>query len=369
MGNVIGLISTNYTGEKYGKLIEGRPVASIPFGGRYRLIDFPLSSMVNSGIDTVGVITPSNYRSLADHLNMGREWGLNTKQGGLFLLPGAGHGLKMPNARFSLRDVILNKEFFQRADEETVLICGANRIYNMDFRPAIEQHQRSGADVTMIYKILTDNRTGSATGLLLDIDEGGKVTGITESVGWGCNIFLDCMLIRRKTILDFIECYHNLDYLDITDILEENLDKLQVETWRFTGYEHAVDHAQDYLLVSHDLLRPEVQTELFQQDRPIYTKTQDSPPAKYLPGASVRNSMVAASCVLSGEVDSSILFRNVTIGEGAVVRNCVLMQHCQIGPGAVVENVICDKNVTISSGVKITGSETNPFVIGKRQSL
>ena len=136
----------------------------------------------------------------------------------------------------------------------------------------------------------------------MDIDEGGKVTGITESVGWGCNIFLDCMLIRRKTIRDFIECYHNLDYLDITDILEENLDKLQVETWRFTGYEHAVDHAQDYLLVSQDLLRPEIQAELFPADRPILTKTQDSPPAKYLPGASVKNSMVAASCILAGTV-------------------------------------------------------------------
>ncbi len=367
MGTVIGLLSTNYTGEHYGKLIEDRPVASIPFGGRYRLIDFPLSSMVNSGIDTVGVITPGNYRSLADHLNMGREWGLNKKQGGMFMLPGAAHGLKDLHARFSLRDVILNRQFFLRADEDTVLICAANRIYNMDFRPAIAQHEKSGAAVTLIYKTIENSET--ATGLFLSISPSGLVSGVSDSATGEANCFLDCMLIQRRLVLDFIECYQNLGYIDIMDILTANLGQIQVDTWRYTGYEHAVDHSQDYMRVSQDLLRPEVQAELFQQDRPIYTKTQDSPPAKYLPGANVKNSLVAASCIVEGTVENSILFRDVIVGRGAVVRNCVLMQHCAIGPGAVVENLICDKFVSISPEVKLSGSETNPFVIGKQQTL
>ena len=367
MANVIGLLYTKYTGENYGKLIEERPVASIPFGGRYRLIDFALSSMVNSGIDTVGVITPSNYRSLADHLNMGREWGLNTKQGGMFMLPGAVHGLKDTNARFSLRDILINKDFFRRADEETVLICAANRIYNIDFTPAIAQHQKSGAAVTMIYK--TTRNAQSATGLFLDIASSGRVYGISHRATGEAAVFLDCMLIQRRTILDFIDCYQNLDFVDLTDILAQNFDRLIVESWKFTGYEHAVDHAQDYLSVSEDLLRPEVQAELFQSDRPIYTKTQDSPPAKYLPGAEVKNSLVAASCILAGTVENSILFRNVTIGAGAVVRNCVIMQNCEIGEGAVLENLICDKYVTITPGVRLSGSAANPFVIPKAQTF
>ena len=210
-------------------------------------------------------------------------------------------------------------------------------------------------------------------GLFLDLDENGRVTGIDDAsvptgpVNMGGAIFLDSMLISRQLILDFIDCYGNLDYVDLTDILAENLDRLQIHSWRYDGYEHAVDHAQDYLLVSQDLLRPEIQEELFPADRPILTKTQDSPPAKYLPGASVKNSMVAASCILAGTVENSILFRNVTIGEGAVVRNCVLMQHVEIGPGAVVENLICDKNVSIGAGVKLSGSMDKPFVIPKRR--
>lgn len=363
----IGLLSTNYTGDNYGKLIETRPVASIPFAGRYRLIDFPLSSMVNSGIDTVGVITPPNYRSLADHLNMGREWGLNKKQGGMFMLPGAIHGLKDTSARFSLRDVIQNQEFFMRADEDTVLFCAANRVYNMDFTPAIAHHEKSGAPVTLIYKKSADG--ASAQGLFLDLDEHGIVTAIHSSAQGLTNIFLDSMLISRKALLEFIDCYQNLGYIDIMDILAACLNQIQVDSWCFTGYEHAVDNAQDYMKVSQDLLRPEVQRELFDDSRPILTKTSDSPPAKYLPGSSVKNSIVAASCILEGTVENSILFRSVEIGEGAVVRNSVLMQHCVISPGAVVENVICDKYVKINSDVKLSGSDRKPFVIGKRQEL
>ncbi|MDD6023901.1 MAG: glucose-1-phosphate adenylyltransferase subunit GlgD [Oscillospiraceae bacterium] len=367
MSHVIGLISTNYTGANYGKLIEDRPVASIPFAGRYRLIDFALSSMVNSDIDTVGVITPANYRSLADHLNMGREWGLNKKQGGMFMLPGAVHGLKDVSARFSLRDVILNKDFFHRADEETVLFCAANRVYNIDFRPAIEKHEKTGAPVTLIYKKVRQGE--HARGLFLKIGASGLVSSIAPSAKGEANCFLDSMLISRSMLLEFIDCYQNLGYIDIMDILSANLGQIQVNSWCYTGYEHAVDDAEDYMHVSQDLLRPEVAEELFNEDRPILTKTQDSPPAKYLPGARVKNSLIAASCVLEGTVENSILFRNVTIGKGAVVRNSVLMQHCVISPGAVVENVICDKYVTISPDVKLSGSEKKPFVIGKKQEL
>ena len=257
MSSVIGLISTNYTGEHYGKLIEDRPVASIPFGGRYRLIDFTLSSMANSEIGTVGVITPSNYRSLADHLNMGREWGLNKKQGGMFLLPGAVHGLKDLHARFSLRDVILNREFFLRADEDVVLFCAANRVYNIDFQPAIAQHEKSGAPVTLIYKKVRSGDT--AHGLFLDLSGSGTVTGIHATASGEANCFLDSMLINRKLVLDFIECYQNLGYIDIMDILATSLGQIQVNSWCYGGYEHAVDNAEDYMHVSLDLLRPEVQ--------------------------------------------------------------------------------------------------------------
>lgn len=368
MSNVIGLISTNYGGENFGKLVDNRPVAAIPFGGRYRLIDFPLSSMVNSGLDSVGVITPINYRSLADHLNMGREWGLNKKQGGMFMLPGAPHGFRSVNARFSLRDVIQNREFFERADEDIVLFCGANRVYNIDFRPAIKQHEESGAQITMIYKYLAD--TTNAHGLYLDISSSNTVQDIRHDPKPGAdNVFLDAMLIDRKLILNFIEWYGNLGYADLIEILQHNLTRLSISTWKYDGYEHAIDHAQDYMTVSQDLLRPEVQAQLFNPDAPVLTKTQDSPPSKYLEHAKVVNSMISASCIIDGAVENSILFRGVTIGEGAVVRNSVLMQHCVIEPGAVIENMICDKNCRISGDVKLSGSEKKAFVLGRAQEL
>ena len=365
--SVIGLISTNYGGEKLGKLVENRPVASVPFGGRYRLIDFSLSSMVNSGITSVGVITPVNYRSLADHLNMGREWGLNKKQGGMFMLPGAQHSFRNLTSRFSVQDIAQNREFFARADQDTVLFCGANRIYNMDFRPAIKRHIETDAQITLIYRDLAD--TTDANGLYLDVNSSNTVIGIRSEAKKSDKVFLDAMLISRKLVMNFIDWYANLGYADLMDILAGNLDRLHVRAWCFTGYEHAIDTGADYMKVSKDLLRPEVQDQLFNADRPILTKTQDSPPAKYLPGAIVKNSMIAASCKIQGTVENSTLFRNVEIGKGAIVRNCVLMQHCIIEDGAVVENLICDKNCRISGEVKISGSEKKPFVMARGMEL
>ena len=221
--------------------------------------------------------------------------------------------------------------------------------------------------MTLIYKKVRSGDT--AHGLFLELTPTGTVTGIHSTASGEANCFLDSMLISRKLVLDFIECYQNLGYIDIMDILATSLGQIQVNSWCYGGYEHAVDNAEDYMHVSLDLLRPEVQAELFAEDRPVLTKTQDSPPAKYLPGANVKNSLVAASCILEGTVENSILFRSVKIGKGAVVRNSVLMQHCTIGGGAVVENVICDKNVKISPDVKLSGSEKKPFVIGKKQEL
>ncbi len=298
---------------------------------------------------------------------MGREWGLNKKQGGLFMLPGAVHGFQELYTRFSLRDLVLNREFFKRADEDTVLLCAANRIYNIDFRPMIEQHEKTGASVTLLYKKIPRDR--EATGLFLDIGEDGMVKDIVESAKGERNCFLDCMLIERKMILGFIESFQHMGCIDMMDILSTYIRDFQIHTYRYDGYEHAVDHAKDYMRVSLDLLQPAVQAELFRQDRPILTKVQDSPPAKYLPGANVTNSIIAASCIVAGTVENSILFRDVQVGQGAVVRNSVLMQHCVISPGAVVENLICDKNVTITPEVKLSGSESRPFVIGKNLTM
>lgn len=364
---VLGLISCNYNNESFGSLTAERPLAALPFGGRYRLLDFALSNMVNSGVRTIGLITPYYYRSILDHVGAGKEWSLNRKSGGLFILPGSIYGLKNSQGVFLLRDIIQNRAYLERSDAELVLLSGSTKIYNMDLRPFLEAHRSSGRDITMLYKMTPESEQRPA--VYLDRGEEGQVLAIRQDAAGTAACFLDCLLIRRRLLLDFLEGYKALNYIDVLEIIRRNLSALQVGSFEFGGWLGQVDNICDYMRCSQALLAEEVRRELFGGEAKVYTKIQDNPPAKYCAGAKVKNALVPTGCMIRGEVENSILFRGVQVGEGAVIKNSVIMQKCQIKPGAVLENVICDKFVTISSGNKLFGTPAKPMVISKGSEI
>lgn len=364
--NILGLVSCNYTNDAFGNLTAARPVASIPFGGRYRLLDFTLSNMVNAGMRTIGIITPYYYRSILDHLGAGKEWSLNRKSGGMFILPGSIYGLKNAQGMFLLRDIIGNRSYLDRSTADFVLLSGSSKIYNMDLRPFFEAHQASGGGVSLLYKHIGD-ATGRK-GLFLDV-EGDSVTGIRQEAVGQADCFMDCLLIDRRLLLNFIDWYQTIGYIDIMDIIAENLDSLRVGAYAFGGYLGQIDSIGDYMNCSLDLLREDVRRELFYGSGKVYTKVQDTAPAKYAAGARVVNSLVPTGCIIEGTVENSILFRGVKIGKGAVVKNSIIMQKCEIGPDVVLENVICDKLVKISSSHKLFGRPAKPLVLAKQSEI
>ena len=150
MEKVIGLVTCNYSAKESGPLSASRPVASMPFLGRYRLVDFALSNLVNCGIRTVGMVMPYNYRSLIDHVGSGKDWDLDRKNGGLFVLPGSAFGTSRTGARFLLRDLVHNKVFFTRSTADAVILTSANFVYNIDLDEVYAAHKESGADVTVV---------------------------------------------------------------------------------------------------------------------------------------------------------------------------------------------------------------------------
>lgn len=364
--NILGLVSCNYTNEAFGNLTAARPVASIPFGGRYRLLDFILSNMVNVGMRTIGIITPYYYRSILDHVGAGKEWSLNRKSGGMFILPGSIYGLKNARGMFLLRDIIGNRSYLDRSTADHVLLSGSNKIFNMDLLPFFEAHRASGGGITLLYKHIND--ATAKEGLFLQQD-GGAVTAIRQEAVGAADLFMDCLLIDRKLLLNFIDWYQTIGYIDIMDIITENLDSLQVGAYGFDGYLGSIDSVSDYMNCSMDLLRDDVRRELFYGEGKIYTKVQDTAPAKYAEGSRVLNSLVPTGCIIEGTVENSILFRGVTVGKGAVIKNSVIMQKCEIGPGVVLENVICDKLVKISSEHKLFGRAGKPLVLAKQSEI
>ena len=330
MSKTIGLISANYDSDTLFQAMD-RTLASLPFGGRYRMIDFPLSNMANSGIATVGVIIPFKNRSLIDHVGTGKAWGFGRKTHSLFMLPGSVYGKRDTGSKFLLRDVIQNLRFFNYDKADYILISGCNRIFSMDYRPLIEQHEAAGVPVTKVYK-------GSE--------------------------FMDCLIMDISFLNDMCSWFSNLDFMDITKILELYLPDTPVARYEFIGYEHKIETMEDYFEANMDLLKEDVQDMVFNKGT-VYTNIQDRCPTFFAPTAKVKNSLIAAGCVIEGTVENSIIFRSSHISEGATVKNCVLMQHAEIDGGAELQYFVCDKRVHVTSDVKIIASKESPFFAKK----
>jgi len=364
----IGIISANYGSRDFGELLENRTLASLPYGGRYRLIDFALSNMANAGITTVGVISPVDSGSLIDHIGVGNPWSLGRKKGGLFVMPGSVYGMQKAGSRFLMRDLLKCEKFFTKDDADYVIMSGSSDVCNIDYRPLIEEHAKSGKKVTMVFKKVA--RGEEFHGYFLDINENSEVKGIsTESFGWS-NYFADCFIINRDYAVDFLNWYSALEYMDMIEIFRDNMGTMDIGAFEFRGYLGKIKNPWEFLKVNQAMTDYDIRNEVFcNPERPVFTKTQDEAPVFHYPEADVRNSVISAGCRIEGRVENSIIFRSCHIAKGAVVRNSVIMMHGTIGEGAVLDNVIADKYVTINPGVKIYGGEKEPVIIGKENTI
>ena len=361
MQNAIGLITANYSTKEPSVLTESRPIASLPFLGRYRLVDFALSNMINAGITTVGLVMPYNYRSLTDHVGAGKDWGLSRKKGGLFNLPGSAFGTSLTGSRFLVRDLVHNKIFFERSHEDYVILSSCNFVYNMDYRNLISAHASSGADIT----VLTQTAKGKDEDVIGFDVEGNRVKELKHGVVFGDTAFLDCFVIGRKALLQMLEWYEATDYLDIFEALSSDYERVNVQSFNYEGYIVPVFNTRAYFKANMDLLRPEVSDELFPVERPIRTKAHDNAPAKFESGSHVTNAHISGSCRIYGSVADSILGRSVVVESGAAVRNSIVMQSCIIKSGAHVENAIVDRNNIVPAGTELRGTPDALFIKGK----
>ena len=358
----VGLISANYSSGNFGPLMQNRTMASLPYGGRYRLIDFTLSNMINSGITEVGVVSPYNSGSLIDHVGDGKAWSLARKEGGLFMMPGSVFGLRANGARFILRDMIANKAFLTRSKADYAIVSGSSDVYNIDYTELIKQHRNSANPITIMYK--TVENAEDYRGFFIEKNIFGNVASILTEASGTAMYFMDCFIIDCSFLMELLDWYSTLEHMDLFSVLKEELPKFTIGTYEFDGYLGKINGIEDYLRVSRDMFDYDMRNDIFCSDRTIYTKAQDEAPTLYKPGSSVTESIVAAGCRIEGSVDRSIIFRSTTVGAGASVSNSVVMMHGSIGEGAVLDNVICDKYVTVSPGTKLIGGK-EPIILAK----
>lgn len=365
MNSVMGLINLYEDESLIPKLTENRPLAAVSFAGRYRLIDFALSNMVNSGIQNVGILMRDKVRSLMDHLRSGKEWDLARKRDGLFLLPPSGQGASewMDDAPALARHI----DYLKKCCQEYVIMSGTGLIFTTDYMPMLKFHEQTGADVTMMYR-QEDESFDFSRATVMAVKEDGEVTDLAVNPAhrFSNSVAMGVYLMRREFLMDLIRdiLAHGGKNI-LQDGLVRHLKEYKVYGYRYNGYAARIDTTLKYYQHSMDIVKEENWSSLFNQDYKVLTKIKDEAPVKYKEQAKVRRSIIANGCVINGEVENSVLFRGVKVEEGAVVRNCVLMQRCVVKAGAVLENVICDKSGTITEGRYLKGETNYPLLVEK----
>ena len=363
----VGIIFSNIHDNNVPELARIRTLGSIPFGGRYRLIDFPLSNMVNSGIDTVGIITKNNYQSLMDHVGSGKDWDLARKDGGVIILPPFGDvdSSRLYTTRLEALKGITS--FLFRADEEYVVMTDCDAVSRINYNEVLEYHVRNRADITLVYKKVevADYDVENAT--TLDIVD-GRVSKVNFKVDFNRqseNVFTHVFVMKKSLLQNIVmdSISQNKRHF-MSDIIASNLTSMKIYGFENKGFYAGITSLQAYYDSNMSMLNADIRHEVF-GDRSVFTKIRDSAPTKYGKSALVKNSMIADGCIIEGEVENSILFRNVKVARGAVVKNSIVMQNTVLGENSTLNCIIADKNVVIRDRKMLSGSENHPFYIGK----
>ena len=372
--SVTGIIFSNLHDNEISELTRVRTLASVPFGCRYRLIDFPLSNMVNSNISNINVITQYNYHSLMDHIGTGKDWDLARRSGGIKILP--------PYINFdsTMRAGISNTRLealksvgysIAQLTSDSVVRADCHLICNIDFNDMINDHIASCADVTIAVKRMELDRVTARANTLVFSSKEGRITDLlpnpTNFDGFA-DVSLNIIVLNRKYLQNFVLDSIAHGYTSITrDVFLKNLYTRNFRVYRYDGYSACISSFEDYFAHNMQLIEnKEMFESLFGvEERPIFTKVRNSAPTYYSETSKVENSLIADGCVIEGTVENSILFRGVRVGKGAVVKNSILFQDTIISDTASVAYTVCDKNVVIRNNVNISGHSTLPLYIDR----
>ncbi len=326
---MLGVIDATIWTKELKNLTLNRSLPAIPFAGRYRLIDFILSNMVNAGIESVAIFPKHKYRSLMDHLGSGKSWDLDRKRDGLFFFPSKDGTDERDFGTF--RQMMEHIDYFLRSKQKYALVANSYVVGNIDFSKVLAQHIKRGCDITVI-------------------SHEGKP--------------LNMYVLETSLLLDILANHEQAGHETLQDVINDS-NNITINKYKHEGYVAIIDSIEAYFKHSMELLDPKAWKQLFDPTRRIYTKVKDEPPTYYKKDAVVKNALIANGCKIEGTIESSIIFRGVRIGKNSMIKNSVIMQKSQVGENCILENVIIDKDVRVENDVKIIGTAENPYVIRK----
>ena len=367
MKNMHGILFAYSSNVRLKELTEHRTASSIPYGGRYRAIDFMLSNMVNAGITDIGVIMRENYQSLLDHLGSGKDWDLARKRGGLRLLPPfayAGVRRDAGTYRGKLEALYAITSYIENIRQEYIVLADGDLIVNLPLEEIFQKHLEQRADITCV---CLNREPGYESDAYLRADAKGRVSevllsGLDENTCPCVGVYILSKALLENILADCAA--HN--YVNFTrDVLQRMQSRLNITAYIHQGFSARPQSVADYFMQSMNLLKPEVFRDIFSRERPIRTKVRDEASAYYGSDILVRRSIVADGAVIKGEIENCVVFRGVKIEEGARLKNCILMQDTRIEKGVDLSFAITDKKVVVTQGRALKGHESYPIAISK----
>lgn len=359
----IGIILAGGSSTGLKDLTNARAGSAMPVGGTFRSIDFALSNMTNSGIKTVAVLTQYNARSLNEHLNSSKWWNFGRKQGGLYTFSPTITKNNNWWYRGTADSIYQNIDFLKRRHEPYVIICPGDCVYKMDYNKLLQFHEQKQADITIAVKKLESEEELRRFGVL-QMNQENRITQFSEKPMMAMSNIasMGIYVIRRRQLIELVEASHAEERYDlVNDIFIRYKDVKGIYGYEFEGYWSNINTVDAYYKTNMDFLDPAVRN-YFAVEPAIRTKIEDLPSAKFNDGSNVRNSLISSGCIVNGQVENSIIFKQVFIGKGAVIKDSIILNGSYISEGAYLENCIVDGHEEIAAGARYV-SEGDPQII------
>lgn len=358
MARAFAMIMAGGSSEQLSVLTEIRAEPAVPFGGKFRLIDFPLSNCVNSEIYNVAVLTQYKPRSLNEHIGIGKPWDLDRASGGVRLLQpykGGEYGDWQQGTADAVRR---NLDFVARQSEENVLILASNHIYLMDYRPMLQQHAESEADLTVAVHRVNQHETHRYG--IVSTDGDGRIVEFEEKPKRARDTLasMGIYVFRKEALIEMLSSGTDVDFGShvLPSMVESDYE---VRAYTFPGYWANVGTAQSYWEANMSLLAETPALDLYDSEWVVHTRSEERAPVKFGPKASAGGNLLANGCRVDGTVERSVLGPGVYVAEGAVVRDSIILNDTVIEAGAQVDQCIIDKNVLIGSDSEIGSGDDN----------
>ncbi|MBR6380104.1 MAG: glucose-1-phosphate adenylyltransferase subunit GlgD [Lachnospiraceae bacterium] len=361
----IGIVLAGGNNHRMAELSQQRAVCAMPIAGSYRSIDFTLSNMSNSHIQKVAVFTQYNAGSLNRHLNSSKWWDFGRKQGGLYVLTPAMANENSNWYKGTADSIYQNLGFLTSSHEPYVVIASGDCVYKMDFNKLLEYHIDKKADITIVVKDMDPNLDISRYGTV-QMNEDSRIVGFEEKPLQPKTNTISCgiYVMRRRMLIEMIEkCAEEDRYDFVSDVLIRYKDIKRIFGYKIKSYWKNIASVEDFYDTNMDFLNPDVRNYFFREYPNIYSKVDDLPPAKYNPGACVRNSLISSGCIVNGLVENSVIFKASYIGNGCTIRNSIILNDVYIGDGTTVENCIVESHSTLQGGRTLRGEDRLKVVV------